>query len=162
MKNTKPIIIISDTIRPQELESILNNHSEKIGIKFELIEDKQVTRSFFDDPVIVAALINAAAITVSSLISLIGVIWVTRQKDKKANNDTVIEIKIKNGGLKDFKKNQPQLSQQVSNMFDNEDYDSDILELPPHKAATLDLNDNPYEAIFEELEIEHIAIIEKD
>ena len=151
--NSQSVPIISDTLLTEELREILATK----GIQLELLPNPEVTRSPLGDPTVLAALIGAGATTLASLITLIGVIWSTRQKEKKSSLATVIEIKVRGDALAGI------LQGLGASSLGGIQADADRIQLNIDEAETLDLSDNPYREVLENLlptEVEQIHIIE--
>ena len=100
------IPILCDVHKADQLDAILKPANTNITL--EIKEDKKmVTRSAFSDPTVLAALIGAGATTIAAVVTLIGVIWSTRIKEQKANEDTGIVIKVSNQALQTILQKNP-------------------------------------------------------
>ena len=145
--------IISDTLRAVELQEVLSPE----GIQVELLPNPEVTRSPLGDPTVLAALIGAGATTLAALITLLGVIWSARQKEKRSSPDTVIEIQIKGDALAGI------LERLSTDNVPGMNLKADRIQLNIDEAETLDLTDNPYRELLEKIlpnEVKQVHIIE--
>jgi|GEM_PF-5418491 len=125
-----------------------------------------VTRSgdALSNPIVLAALITATATTIAAVVTLIGVVWSARIKEKKANDDTGILIKVSNQALQTILQKHPDKRTQLQELLNNSPA-PETIELSPEIAATIEEGGNPYHLILNELlpeEVEYISIIEED
>ena len=158
MISTVPIL--SDTHSSKELIELLQ--STNSTIHFELQPSDQPTRSLLNDPTVVVALINAGAITVAALIGLFGVVWSTKRKEQKIDNEVVIEIKIKAEKIKDLKTLNEAKQQVLTQLFDENDIETEKLRLP--NLGEVDLNQT-YEDVLNEIlleDVEYVSILEDE
>jgi len=157
---TNIIPIISDLRSSEELHKLLQ--TTNTSIQFELHPSDQPTRSILSDPSVVVALINAGAVTVAALIGLFGVVWSTKRKEKKNDNEVVIEIKIKADKIKDLKTLNEAKQQILAKLFDESNIDSEKLRLP--NLGEVDLNQT-YEEVLKEImleDVEYVTILEDE
>lgn len=157
------IPILCDVHDANQLKNILRSANNNITLDIQK-DEEIVTRSAFNDPIVLAALIGAGATTLGAVITLIGVVWSARIKEKKANEDTGIVIKVSNQALQTILQKHPDKRTQLQELLDNSPT-PDAIELSPEVAAAIEEGGNPYHLILNDLlpeEVKHIAILEED
>lgn len=153
MKNVA-IPLLSDSLSGEELEALIKARTNEINLI--TIEDGEYgSRSPFSDPAVLAALIGAGATTLASIITLLGVIWTTRQNEKKASPASIIIVRIDKNAAEVLTTAQMKLPEHIAQpLIENQD-----LVFTIEDAAKLGNQDNPYHALLEELSPEHVKQI---
>ena len=156
MSNIIPIL--SDTHSSAELIELLK--STNSTIQFELQSSDQPTRSILSNPDVVVALIQVGGATVTALITLFGVIWSTKRKEQKNDNEVVFEIKIKADKIKDLKALNTAKKQVLTKLFADDNIESEKLRLPNFGEVNLN---QTYEDVLNEImleDVEYVTILE--
>ncbi len=158
MSNIIPIL--SDTHSSAELIELLQ--STNSTIQFDLQPSNQPTRSILSNPDVVVALIQVGGATVTALITLFGVIWSTKRKENKSDNEVVIEIKIKADKIEDLKALNETKKQVLTELFADDNIESEKLRLP--NLGEVNLNQT-YEDVLNEImleDVEYVSILEDE
>lgn len=153
-----PIPILSDTLSAEEIYALLRQQGE---VNLSLQSDGVTTRSVLSDPSVVAALIGAGATTMASIITLIGVIWSTRRKEKQAGEGTFIELKISKAAFQSLMQSQDPAAASLKKLVSTSG--SERLQIPvTAEGEAVSSYADLLESVLQPEEVEHIAIMEDE